>query len=75
MGTMYGAKAIQISKVAKDTWGVKATEKQEAVLQKAIHEIADNNSVSLDDLNLPAALKHEEFRRLVISLADNPLAA
>ena len=72
---MYGAKATQIAKVAGDVWGVKPSEKQAVILNDAITAIDADNSVALDTLNLPPALKTEEFRRLVISLAKNPLVA
>ena len=71
---MYGAKASAIAKAVCDTWGVKPTEKQAPLLNDAIFKIADNNAVPLKSLTLPVALQHEEFRRLVISLAENPLA-
>lgn len=74
---MYGAKAIQIAKVAYDTWNkTKATlEKVSPKLEKAVMTIADDNSVALDDLDVPGEYQTEEFRKLVLSLSKNPLVA
>lgn len=73
---MYGAKAQQIAKVAIDTWGKSAmSEKTRDKLVEAIMEIAADNKVEIGTLDLPKEFQTEEFKKLVLSLANNPLAS
>lgn len=81
MANMYGAKAVQIAKIAKETWQVQAppatdTGAQDKAIQDAIFAIDKNNDIALTELkDIPQALQTEEFIRLVIALADCPLVS
>lgn len=81
MASMYGAKALQIAKVAFDTWapGRTPTDKARAAVETAVFAVVQDPAATVATLgaisNFPAPLKHGEFIALARSLADNPLAA